>query len=278
MKTVIRFFIDLIKEIQKDEVSLLAEQLTYKLLLALFPFIIFLMALIGFFNLELDLSVLTTLAMVPDDIVNIFDVFIVEVVNRRNVSLLSTSLLLSVFSASSGFSAVIRGVNKAYGFNETRNFIVVRFLSVVLLFLFACTLIASLVLFIFRDHIFNFLTSFFTLGPFVKRLFGLAGTVGVLAVFLIAVMTIYKLASCKKITLFSTLPGALTTVLIWLLASKLFNLYVNNFSRFSMIYGSIASVFILMFWLNLISFVLLMGSEINALLEDYGMFDEEGEP
>jgi membrane protein len=83
---------------------------------------------------------------------------------------------------------------------------------------------------------------------------------------LAAVCAIYKILSCKSVRLLSVLPGAAVTVALWVLASKAFEIYIANFSRFSVVYGGLGSVFVMMIWLNIVSFFLLVGSEINALM------------
>jgi len=260
-----KFFFQLVKEIKYDEVGFVANQLTYKLLLSFFPCLIFIMTLIGFFELKIDL---TKFHYLPEDILNVILNFDKEVIQTRNAGILSTSLLVAIFSASSGFNAVIKGINKAYGIKETRSFIVVRLISIGLVILFALSIVMSLVLWIFSGNILRFIQKYIVLDTYLINLFSYVGTLGTLGLILLVVMFIYKVACCRKISFRSTLPGALVTVAIWVLSSKIFQMYVNNFSRYSKVYGSIAGVFVLMFWLNIISFVLLLGSEINALLDD----------
>ncbi len=266
MKKWILFIIKLVKEVQKDDLIAKANELTYKLLLALFPFIIFLMTLLGFLNIDGNLFIKQMSEYMPKEIMGLIDVFVVEVINTRNVSLLSTSLFISIFAASSGFDSVIRGINQCYGCKETRNYFHVKLLSIVMVFIFTASIIFSLVLIIIDT---NFISN---IDPehfpkLTSTFFGVVLLAVSIFVLLITVMLIYRLSGCKKIRFKSLLPGALFTVIIWVIGSKGFNIYIENFSRFSKVYGSLGSIVILMLWLNIISIVLLLGSEINALLD-----------
>ena len=77
---------------------------------------------------------------------------------------------------------------------------------------------------------------------------------------------LYHFTPCRKLKWKDVMPGAIFTTIGWVVCSLLFSLYVNNFGSYSMIYGSIGAVIILMTWLFLISEVLLIGGEINATL------------
>lgn len=266
MKSAYRFLHSLVREIMKDDLMSLANALTYNLLLALFPFLIFLMAVLGFLNIDGTGIVAEFSESFPPQVTNIINVFVTEVLESRSLSLLSASLLITVYSASSGFRAVIKGINKSYGSKETRSSLAVHVISVGLVFLFTLAIVICFVALIFGDHLISLADRYYTVSSLGHTVFALVRSFGVMIALLAAVCIIYKFSSVKKVRFLSVLPGGAVTVVFWVLASKAFEIYITNFSRFSIIYGSLASVFILMIWLNLISFVLLIGSEINALL------------
>lgn len=255
------------KEAKKNDLIFLSNELAYKLLLALFPFVIFLMTILGFLNIDGYLLFQNMDQMLPQEILDIFNAFVKEVIETRNVSLLSGSLLVAIYSASSGFNAIIRGINKTYGQTDTRSFLRRRLISLALMLLFTLSIAVMLVMIIFGKHILRMINSFYALTPQADYIFGVAGFFFSMLVLQFAVMITYHVGSCKKSSLIQVFPGAFFTVLFWVLSCKAFNIYINNFSRYSMIYGSIAGVFILILWLSLISALLLLGSQVNALLE-----------
>jgi len=263
----ILFIIRIGKEAVKDDLFAMAGQLTYKMLLAFFPFLIFLISLLGFVNLDTHYWMQILSEAMPMETGRLLDVFFAEIINTRNLGVLSTSLLITLYNASSGFFVVIRCVNHIYGQKNCRNFFVNQLISITLVIMFALSLMSMLLLMIFKDNIFAFAAELMPTSPFVYQLFTITGFLITAGVLLITTMLIYKLASCKKQRLIGVMPGAIVTVALWIISSEAFNVYLNNFARYSMVYGSIAGVFILIMWLNIISTSLLLGSEINFLLD-----------
>ncbi|GHV38682.1 hypothetical protein FACS189490_01000 [Clostridia bacterium] len=266
MKTFISFIRSLVKATKENELIGCANELTYKLCMAFFPFIIFLMSLLSFLNISYDYFMDDLMKSLPQSVSALTDLVVGEVFDKANAGVLSGSLIAAVVTASSGFNAVIRGITKAYGEKEERNFVTVRIIGFVLVLVLAFAIIASISILIFGDTIYNSLIKNFGISPWLTFILSVSGTLVLMVILLFTIIFIYKFATCKKVTIQETFPGAAITLIVWLGSSKLFNVYVNNFSRYSMVYGSIAGVIILMLWLNIISIVLLIGGEVNALL------------
>lgn len=267
MKTFIKFMISLAKEAKDNDLYILANELSYKTLLAFFPFLIFLMTILGFLNIDGNILMDELSFMLPVEIMEVIEVFVREVIDSKNVSLLSSSLLVVVMNISSGFKAIMRGVNKTYGHEETRSFLRLQLASVVLMLVFSLSIAAMLVILMFGKSTLVLINQYITLPRFTASLFGYSSALITMAVLLITVMFIYKIANCKKTGFINVFPGSLFTVLLWVVSSKVFTVYYSNYSRYSRVYGSIAGLFILILWLNLIITLLLLGSEVNALLE-----------
>jgi membrane protein len=270
----LHFIVRLIKDAERDELFSMAGQLTYKMLMAFFPFIVFLMSLLAFLNLDSSYWEEMISGVMPGEAGAMMTSFFDEVINERSKGVLSVSLLLSVYNASSGFFVVMRCVNLTYGYKNCRNFFVNQAISVVLMLMFTLSLISMLVLLIFNDHIFQFFDSIGFVQPYAKPALKITGYLIAAGVLILTLMMVYKLANCRKTKLRYVLPGALFSVTVWFIASKLFNVYVNNFAKYSKTYGSIAGVFILIMWLNIVSTTLLLGSEINSLLDPSANCDE----
>lgn len=268
----IKFIRILIKKTIENELMLMANALTYKLLIAIFPFLIFLMTLLGFFELNIETYIIDAGKSLPKPINDILITFVKEVVQTKNVSLLSTSFLITIYSASTGFNSIIQGLNRAYEQEDDRNFIIKRGTSVMLVFIFAILVNCSLFLFIFSDYIQKLIIEYTPLEFIPYFLDSIFLYIILALVLLVMVLVIYKISISKKVLLKNILPGAIITVFLWLILSKGFNIYINNFSKYSKIYGSIGSVFVLVIWLNIISFVLLLGGQINAILEKLQAF------
>jgi len=254
------FTIQLGRKTLDDDLFALSNELAYKILLSIFPFIVFLVSLLGFLNLQ-EHEILTTFEMLPPDISQVLIEFVEELQERPSRSILSISLLVALYSASNGFRAVIRGVNKAHDYKDNRSFIKKTAICAVLMLIFTFSILVMLVLWVFSSQILMFLTSFLQVPTnLVIRISSVAIS---LIVMVICTTWIYRLACVSKGRFW---PGACVTVVLWAISSELFAIFIGNFSNISVIYGSIAGVFILVVWINLISFFLLLGNTVNALL------------
>jgi len=271
MKKWVRFTIRLARAAQENELLSLAAELSYKLIFALFPFLLFVISLVGLLHIRAEELLHRLTLILPNGVMDVLSTALSEARGGKNATgVLSASLFVSIFSASSGFNAVIRGINKAYRVQETRKFWHVRLVALLMVLVFALSIAASMLLLIFGDGLYAFLTDAFGESAVLRIVFGTAGYLVMMLVLLFAVILIYKFSGARKVTVYDVFPGAFTTLLVWVAASKGFNVYVNHFSGHSRVYGSIAGVFLLMLWLNLIAAALLLGGEVNALLKNEG--------
>lgn len=268
MNKIFNFFKTLIKKSSENELILTSNALTYKLLLSIFPFIIFVMTLVGFFNFNIDTYIIEVSKTLPKPIEQLLLIFLEEVIKTKSISMLSTSFLVTIYSASSGFNSIIAGLNRVYQINDNKNFFIRRGTSILLVFLLTMVINSFLLIFIFSDYIKKLIIKYTSLEFIPYFLDSIFLYIFIMLVLLVIILIIFKVSISKKITLKSILPGAITTVFSWLILSKGFNIYINNFSKYSKIYGSIGSIFVLVVWINMIALLLLLGGQINAILEN----------
>lgn len=266
MQNFFKFIWQLKKDATRNEILPLATQLTYRFIFALFPFLIFLIALVGYFNINPEHMMAEISATLPADIANIVNDIINEVTALRNPAILTGSLLLSLFTIANGFRAIMRGINRVYGQKDTRHPIKQWLICGALVLILALAVISSLLVIIFRNGIYGLLSNHFQPSWLTSGIFGIAGIATTTAILTIAVILIYKLASAKALPLKSLIPGAALTIATWAASTTAFNFYIQNFTNLSLIYGSIASIFITMLWLNIISITILLGAQLNANL------------
>ena len=251
-----------IRDIIAGDTFAVAGELTYKLMLSMFPLITFLLSLLGF--LELDIALLDELASpyLPQDIHATLLAFIHGLTQERNTALLSLSFIVALVSSSSGFRAMMRGICKVYGTCEERSFVTRAALSVALTLMFTAAVVAAIVAIIFRDAILIFFEQQSLADDALTAVVSYLAAFGMM---LTTVSLIYKVSAGNR-KLKSVLPGSFFTVCLWLVSSQIFNFYVTNFPVFSL-YGGIASAFLMLLWLNIISVILLFGAQLNARLE-----------
>lgn len=244
----------------------MANALTFKLILSIFPFIIFLMSCVGYLELDISGYVASIQPDVPQAVSSMIGSFVKEVIDTKHASLLSSSLLLTMFSASSGLYTLMKGLNRAYGVRDKRNYIIQRLISLMLVAIFTLLIIISLYAFIFSDKITAAALEYDIKLPTVSE--SARSYVITLMLLFVMIILMYMLALVVRPKIRQLIPGTAFTVIGWVALSKIFNIYVNNFSKYSTIYGSIGAIFVFGLWLNLISYVLLIGGQINAVIYD----------
>ena len=255
------FVVKIIEEVKEDDLISAANDMTYKLFFSIFPFLIFLMSVVGFLKLDIDKLTAQISSILPYSLVDPVQHFITEITRVRNANILSFSLILSIYGASAGFATAMRSINKTYGQKDTRKIFIKVPVSIALVLIFTVIIIVSFALIIFGDIILNFV-KYKILNNIIRY------TVSIIITFF-SIILINKLAlyKSKKVSIKSLIPGTFFTVCLWFLISWAFNIYIDNFTNYSAVYGSIAAVIIFMLWLNIMCIVLLLGSEINAAID-----------
>ena len=266
MKNYINFLRSHVSKIQLADISSTAHAMTYKLLLALFPFLMFLMTVAGF--LDLDMHELLDLidGFVPAEVVAIIEALGNQVIGVQMAGLLYASLAMAVFSSTSAFRTLVAGINKAHGDADSRHPVLVWVVSFLLVIIFAAAIVLTMAGLIFRSHVENILTQANIIVPALTWLYNLIMFALIIGFVMASVLMTNYVSLYKKIPMRKILPGSIFTVIAWILASYGFSFFVNNFSRMATVYGSVAAVMVLMIWLNIICHVILFGGAVNAAL------------
>ncbi|MGG7178243.1 YihY/virulence factor BrkB family protein [Clostridium paraputrificum] len=258
--------IHLIVKVKRDDIFALASQLAYYLVLAFFPFLIFLITLMGFIKPN-AIDILEGLkAIMPTSVFELTESTIREILGSQNTGLLGISILLSIWTASSGFRAVIKGINKAYNIKEKRSYIRRSIISYISTIVLALTVVATLILLVFGSAIGRYLTEILPFHDVILVTWNILRYVVIIFVLIFVFAAIYKFTPSKRLKWRQVLPGAIVSTFGWIIISLAFSFYINNFNNYSRFYGSLAAVFILMIWLFLTSIIFMFGVEINSVL------------
>lgn len=247
-------------------ISNLSSQLAFDIMFSMVPFLILLLSLVGFINVN-PASVLESFrTMIPEQLYELVSTLTMQLLQTRNGNLLSVSLIFSLYTASRAFRAIRYGLNRAYNEEEDKNFIKVIFSSIIFMFVIIILILFTLAVLVFGEKIGTMLIKWLDLSPlifnYVNYLRYPIGIVGMIVVFTV----IYKLIPSRRVRIMDALPGAIFTSVVWTVASMGFAYYVNNFGRYSDLYGSIGVIIILMIWLKLTSTTILLGGELNAII------------
>ncbi|MGN8646863.1 YihY/virulence factor BrkB family protein [Gracilibacillus sp. HCP3S3_G5_1] len=262
-----RFIKRLIERLTRDEVPGIAAQLSYFFLLSLFPFLLFLVTLVGYLPFN-EIGVINFISQyAPDEIVTLVSDNLTEIIHNRNGGLLSIGIIGTLWSASNGVNALVRSFNKAYDIEEKRSFIVMRAISIVLTIAMLLVIIVAFLLPIFGRMIGVYLFSFFGLSEDFLNVWNTLRWVVSSVIFFIVLIMLYRLAPSKRVYFKHIYVGALFATTCWQLTSLAFSYYVSSIGNYSATYGSLGGVIILMIWFYLSGIIVITGGEINAQIE-----------
>jgi membrane protein len=256
---------NLFQRISKNDIAGLAAQIAYYFLLSLFPLLIFVFSLLPYLPVDQGdlLGVIGDFA--PGETMKMIEENLSEIMSNRHGGLLSISIIATIWSASNGMNAIVKSLNRAYDVDETRSFIVIRLMSIVLTLGMIVVFVVALLLPVFGKQIGLFLFSQFGYSEqFMAIWNGIRWAISPLILFIVFV-GLYYFAPSKKIRCLSAIPGAVFATVGWVLASLAFSFYVGSFGNYSATYGSIGGIIVLMIWFYLTGIIIMIGGEINAL-------------
>jgi membrane protein len=265
------FLDQLIYRMEEDGVFAVGAQLTFFLVLSMFPFLILLLNIISYTPLVRQDVLTNAIYYLPLDVQIIINDFVNDIVAGSSQSLLSVSAIAGIWAASSGVKPVIKAINNAYDYEETRSYFKIKLLSI----LFTIGLLFMIVLVFFTLVIGELIGKkiFATIGQtdLFLKVWDNSRIIISLAFMIFIFALLYKYSPCvkdrKQIKFITTLPGGVFATLGWFLTSVIFSYYVNNFGNYTVTYGSIGGVIILLIWLYISSIIIVIGGEINATLE-----------
>jgi len=264
MLQIVRYFA---RKIEAHRLDAYAAQVAFFMLLATVPLLILLFSLTAFLPISGNEFLAEITRMFPSLVGSLFEDLVYNVFENGSSLTTSFSIIAIVWSASRGVYYIIGGLNSVFETKETRGVIKVRFLAVFYTLAFILILVAVLLLMVFGNTIANLISGRFpTLTPLVELFLSLRFVVGLLLLtFFFAI--IFKVLPNRKTTITAQLPGAVIAAVGWVLFSFIFSFYVNNFSSYANIYGSLAAIVVFMLWLYICIYILFCGAELNLLVE-----------
>ena len=259
-----------VQDFQRDDALGLAAQLAYFLILALFPFILVLVSLMGTFGSpELASEVLAYFRQVmPQQVYELIEKYTSDIIsgNRPAPYLFSFGILFTLWSASGAFAALINALNRAYDVQETRPFWKVRGIAILMTLGLSVLILVGVLLLVVGEPIGQTIADVFGLGEIFEFVWNIIRWPVALFFMMFAVALLYYFSPDVNQPFRWITPGGLIGVLLWVLASVAFSFYVNNFGSYNKTYGSIGVVIILLLYLYISSLTILFGAALNATL------------
>ena len=262
----LRFWVLLAHRCGRHNVAMQSAALAFYLLFMIFPFLIFISALLGLLDLNIT-GMMTVLSdFLPEEVGDLLRMYFTYVTDNPSPQLMVFGLVFSIYFPMRATNSLMAAVRTAYHLGPPKGFIT-QWIKVLL---YTVTLIVTIALTLslmtFGERALWYAVEHFHLPEFLAKLwvtlrFPVAGAVSFLALFLL-----YALAQDTIQPLKNICPGVLFSLAAWMAFSWLYSYYANHFSHYSVLYGSIGAVIVVLIWLNLSAFTLILGAEMNGVL------------
>lgn len=257
------------KEIGEDKLTSLAASAAYNFFFSLFPLLLFLAPLMSLFGdkeaIVTFLMTQLTSVMPPDQLDAVRPVLVNVVFAKSAPTLLSIGLLLAAWSGSTVFGNLITALNTAFDVEETRSWFKQQLIRLGTFALAAVILLLTTIILVGGEDIARKVGEILGMGEGFVRIWNLIQfPLALVGLFGLAFVMIYFLPNLKQ-TKKHALVGAAVTTVLWLLATVLFRLYIQNFPP-NPAYGFIGGIIILLTWMYYTMFVMLVGGELASEL------------
>jgi membrane protein len=255
-----------------DEAVPLAGNIAFRCVFSLFPFLIFLTALAGFFGNEdlAEKAVTLLLGAVPEQIARPLAGEIRNILTVPRADFLSLAALLTIWSAMAGVDSIRVGLNRAYDFREHRSTLWLYGLNVLFIIGAAILMIAVSFLIIFVPIVLAVIEKYV---PGTRQDFtSLEQLRYPLALVLLfaGLYVAHRVLPAKRLAPRKVLPGVALTVLVWIMLAAVFSEWLLRFNSFASTYASLGGTFAAMFFVYLGALVLILGGEVNRVLMNLG--------
>ncbi len=266
--TIKRSLITIYNDIYDEHLFVFAAGLSYYFVLSLFPLLVSMASLLGYVPIpHLFEGLLSLMArLVPGDGMSLVRNIVSDVINHKHTHFLTLGLVFTIWTASSGFAAIIDGLDVVYRVRETRSVWKTRPIALGLTLLAGSLLLVAVGLIVEGTYLGSWFTSRFDLNPasFAAWRYLRGGIAVGFAV--LAVELLYHFGPDVKQRFRDSLAGAVIAVMIWIGLSYLLGSYFRHFDSLDKTYGPLGAAIGLYVWFYLSGFAILVGGEINFLL------------
>ncbi len=254
---------------KRDNIGAFAAQAAFFIIMSAIPFLMVFTSLLQYTNISQEYVTDLLCRAMPKYIEPILQPILNEVYSR-SVGIISITAIIALWAAGKALQYMTAGLNVLNGIDETRNWFVVRFWSIVYTVVFIFAIIIVLILMVFTEYIQGLLDQAFGIWGLLVAIVSVRPLIRGLVVF--AVLTglfvwLFTQLPNKKVKALSQIPGALLCALIWYVFSIFLSIYVNFYNGFS-IYGSMSTIVLMMFWLYSCMYIMFMCAEVNVFFAE----------
>ena len=253
--------------VSEAEVGTYASGAAFFLFLSLIPIVMIASSILPYDALKSGGGVKISQAVIPEKVYS-FLLGIVESYHGNNMTLLSVSAMVAVWSASKGMLALIKGLNHIYEVEESRGYLLLRLKAAFYTLFILLAILLSAGILVFGNTLAGWLIPDTGMAALLWRMFGGIRHLSVAALISVVFCTLYVLLPNNQMSWKSHYPGAVFTSVFWTLYSFGFSIYIDYFGGFSM-YGSLTTIVIVMIWLYFCMYIFFAGALVNKWISDH---------
>lgn len=268
-ENLMRFIATTKKRITDSEMGTTSVVVAYYLLLSLFPLIIAFGNILPFLKIDQETVLTYVRQIIPETVYQFIGPAIRNLLTQSSGGLLSLSALAALWSASQSINALQIAMNKAYGVENRKNFLIVRFFSLVVILLFMIAISGVTIFLGLGQMILEALQPIFNFSGNVIIQFQTLKWPITLVVLFIIMFLIYVIVPNAQLKLKAVIPGTIFATVGWMLLSQVFGIYAKYFATRVSGYQIIGSFIVLMLWLNFAATIIIFGGIINAVVQEY---------
>lgn len=274
VRNLYRKVIEMTSRIGNDHVGAYAAQAAYFFMLSLIPIILLLITMVQYTPVT-KADIMTAVLQVFPSTVETLITSIVNQVYNQSTGIIPLTIVVALWSAGKGVLAMTNGLNMIYKCHETRNYILLRIRSTIYTVMFLLVIIFLLVLSVFGNTLNIFVTEHV---PFLERVADKLiqmRTIVTPILLVVFSLLLYKFLPNRKGKLKDQVSGAAFTAVGWMIVSWIFSIYLDVFTGFSTMYGSLTTIVLIMLWMYFCMYGILLGGELNVMMKEKR--EQEGE-
>lgn len=264
--------IKIIETVNSHHTGAYAAQAAYFFVLSLIPIILLLLSMVQYTQVTMNDVLNAVLPVFPDSVSWLIQSIVIQVYEKAD-KMIPITVIVALWSAGRGVLSVTSGLNCIYSNTETRNYFYLRIRASIYTVIFLLAIMISLVISVFGNSISAMVYEYV---PFLSKVVDFIMRIRTLVTLIVLTVfwdLVYRFlpnrAHMAKATLRGQLPGAVFTAFGWQLLSFIFSFYLDVFTGFSDMYGSMTTIVLILLWLYGCMYIILLGGELNALLERF---------
>ena len=256
------------ENMREDHVSELSAQCSYYTILSFIPFIILLITLIQYTNIDQQ-TLFDVISKIVPSSMNEFVLGIIREVYSKSIGTISISIIFTLWSAGKGLFVLMKGLHSVYNIDreKEKSLIYLRLMSIIETVIFIVLIMLGLILLVFGNSLKSIIQEHFGILANFNIFLQILTELGFIFATFIVFLLLYKFMPKHKVTFKSQIPGAIFGAIALNVISFVFSKYLYIFKGFSITYGSLTTLMLIMMWTYSCFYILFFGAELNKFVK-----------